>query len=137
MVETCDEVLRDPGPVLAPPVPHDDDGAAKMTKQLPQEDSDVRALERPLRDKPSEQAQAPPDRRDRQGRDRGDLLPITAGAKEKRSLGARSPSPPDQGEQRKAALILEDYVGPPARGPLFMRAQSRRFQRSIARSSRS
>ncbi len=83
-----------------------------------------------------EEAQALATRADGDAGDDRDLVAPIAMAVDRR-LTARRPGAQDGGDQEESRLVDEDEVGTQPRSFFFIRGHSRRFQRSIATSSRS
>ncbi len=116
-------------------VPDHDDVPAEVAQQVPQEFADLAvpdvcgvALE--------VQADAPTPGCQGDARDHGDAIMPVAMMNDGR-LTARSPGLPYRGDQEEARLIDKDDVGTQPRSVFFTRGQVRRFQRSMASSSRS
>jgi hypothetical protein len=62
---------------------------------------------------------------------------VTVAMAQLRRLAAGRPGAAHGGDQEEARFVREDKVGAQPRGVFFTRGQTSRFQRSIARSSRS
>lgn len=116
-------------------VPDDDDVAAQMPEQVPQERThpvavDVVAME------PVIEPHAAPHRADRDPADDRDPV-ATVAVPHHRRVPARCPGLEQRRDQLEAALVREDEVGPQPRGVFFTAGQVLRFHRSMAASSRS
>lgn len=114
-------------------VPHDDQVAAQVAEQMPQELRDLRLLD-VLRVKAPVEPQVPAPGADREARD--DRYPLPAEAvPEDRGPAPGPPGLARGGGQQEARLVEEDEVGAQPGGVFFIRGHSLRFHRSIAASS--
>ena len=115
-------------------VPDHDDLAAQMMKQMAQESAnlgllDVLTVELAIQPKTS------PRGADRQ-RGNGRELVVLVGVSNAGSLAARSPGTADRRDQEISGFVDKSEMGTQPGRVFFMRGQSRRFQASMAASSR-
>lgn len=116
-------------------IPEQDDGAAEMAQQQPQEHrdldvGDVLQVQMAVEPEPSVR------RADRHRRDGRDLVALVA-MDQPRCLTTRRPGAADRGHQQKAALVQEGQVRPQAPGFFLSCTHVCRFQWAMAASSRS
>ena len=119
----------------APVVPHHDDVAPQMSKQVPQELTDFLLLD-VLGVQVKVEPQAATTRTDRHGRDGRDPI-VAIAMPEDRRLAARSPGAAYGRDQEEARFVGKDEVGTQPPGVFFTRGHSCLFQRAIFCSSRS
>ena len=116
-------------------VPDHDDVPAEVAQQVPEEFADLAVPD--VRGVALEvQADAPTAGCKGDARDHGNAIMSVAMMKDGR-LAARSPGLSHRGDQEEARLVDEDDVGTQPRSVFFTLGQVRRFQRSMASSSRS
>ena len=116
-------------------VPDHDDVPAEVAQQVPEEFADL-VVPDVVRVALEVQADAPTPGRKGDARDHGDAIMPVAMMNDGR-LTARSPGLSHRGDQEEARLVDEDDVGTQPRSVFFTLGQVRRFQRSMASSSRS
>ena len=116
-------------------VPNHDDVPAEVAQQVPEELADL-VVPDVLRMALEVQADAPTPGSQRDARDHGDAIMPVAMMNDGR-LAAGSPGLSHRGNQEEARLVDEDDVGTQPRSVFFTLGQVRRFQRSMASSSRS
>lgn len=116
-------------------VPDHDDVPAEVAQQVPEELADL-VVPDVLGVALEVQADAPTPGCKGDARDHGDAIVPVAMMKDGR-LAARSPGLSHRGDQEEARLVDEDDVGTQPRSVFFTLGQVRRFQRSMASSSRS
>ncbi len=116
-------------------VPDHDNVPAEVAQQVPEEFADL-VVSDVLRVALEVQADAPTPGCKGDARDHGDAIVPGAMMNDGR-LTARSPGLSHRGDQEEARLVDEDDVGTQPRSVFFTRGQVRRFQRSMASSSRS
>jgi len=122
-------------PVDGSPIKKDDDGAAQVAQQMPEEAAHVRQFDVVLVE-PVVQAEVLTLWADRDGRDGGHPVAPEA-MHEKRCPAAGGPGSDNGGQHQEAGFVEEDDMGAQPRGVFFTDAQRVRFHRLIATSSRS
>jgi len=116
-------------------VPDHDDVSAEVAQQVPKELADL-VVPDVLGVALKVQADTPAPGSKGDARDHGDAIMPVAVTNDGR-LTARSPGLSHRGDQEEARLVDEDDVGTQPRSVFFTLGQVRRFQRSMASSSRS
>lgn len=122
-------------PVDGSPVEKDDDGAAQVAQQMPEEAAHVQQFDVVLVESVV-QAEALTLWADRDGGYGGHPVAPEA-MHNKRCPAAGGPGPDNGGQHQEAGFVEEDDMGAQPRGVFFTDAQRVRFQRLIATSSRS
>lgn len=105
-------------------VPDQQQGAADLPAQLPEESPHLARVHIAGRMQPETQSDAAPARADDQGRDHRDLLMMARALHELGGVSARAPSAPHHRRQQQAALVDKDQSGFQSAGFLLMRGQS-------------
>jgi len=116
-------------------VPDDEDVAAKVVQQVPEEFADL-VVSDVFRVASEVQADAPPPGSNGDARNHRDAIMPVAMMNEGR-LSARGPCLSHRGDQEETRLVYEDDVGTQPRSVFFTLGQVRRFQRSMTSSFRS
>jgi len=121
-------------PMATDVVPHHDDRAPEVAKEVSKEPADLRLLDVLGMDLEVE-AEAMAART--HGDSRDDREPIVSGpVTQDRSPSARSPGASDAGDQEEPALVSEDEMGAQPRGVFFIRGHSFSFHSRMLPSSR-
>ncbi len=115
-------------------VPDHNDRPAQVAKQVTQEPADI-GLPNVVSLEPAIQPQPPPRGTDRHGGD-GRYPVVFIAITNDRRLPSRPPGSTDRRDQEVAGFVDKGDMGDQPRRVFFMRGQSRRFQASIADSSR-
>jgi hypothetical protein len=105
-----EEALDFLGAMRTTSIPKDDDLAAQVSRKNPEERNHLREANNRVPMKADVEAEAPTDRREGDGGDGRDLLPMSADVMQDRRRSHRRPSSADDREEQEPAFVEEDEV---------------------------
>lgn len=93
-------------------IPQHQQGAVQVLKEPSKEKENLRVSDRFVGEESNEQSQTPAKGRDRNDRNRRDLLVEAAHVSQERGEASRAPSPSDHRQKQEAAFVEENQVSP-------------------------